>query len=330
MRPIRTARRLLVTAAACLLMLTPVPAPALADTPLDPPTLFRAQHVADTSADLTWASSGLVDQDVVQRQVNGVWQEYARVRFSGMLALTGLTPATTYTFRVYSIPISGMGFTTSAPTAPVSFTTLAGPDTVAPSTPAAPLFNSVTTTRADVFWAEATDNVQVTGYHLQQLTGTGWTTVRTVGAGQRFQSFYGLTPATAYTFAVIAFDTRGNASARSAPATVTTLATTLYPLCKAQVIAYNPGFHATVTIINTTPATFSGWTVGFTIATTASTSAAFNGILTRTGTTGTITPMPWSNQIGPGGQLSVGFSGSAVPFTPPTGFTLNGLPCSTG
>jgi hypothetical protein len=325
MRP----HRLLISAVACVTVLAVAASPARADTPLEPPTLFRAQHVADVSADLTWASSGLVDQDVVQRLVNGTWREYARVRYSGMLALTGLTPGTTYTFRVYSIPISGLGFTTSQPTQPVSFTTLPGPDSAPPAPPPAPMFSTVTTNRATVFWGEAVDNVQTTGYHLQQLTATGWTTLRTVGANERFQGFSGLTPATSYTFAVLAFDAKGNTSARSAPATVTTLATTAYPACQVQVITYNPGFQATVTITNTTTATFSGWTIRFTLAPTATVSSAFSGTLTRDGANGTITPMVWSNQIGAGGQLFVGFMGSAVPFTPPTGFTLNGLPCTT-
>ena len=323
MRP----HRLLVSAVACVTALVVAASPARADTPLDPPTLFRAQHVADVSADLTWASNGLVDQDVVQRLVNGAWREYARVRYTGMLALTGLTPGTTYTFRVYSIPISGMGYSNSQPTQPVSFTTLPGPDNVPPAPPVAPMFSTVTTNRVNVFWGEAVDNVQTTGYHLQQLTAAGWTTLRTVGPGERFQGISGLTPATSYTFAVIAFDAKGNTSARSAPGTVTTLATTAYPTCQVQVITYNPGFQATVTITNTTTTTFSGWTIRFTLAPTATVSSTFSGTLTRDGANATITPMVWSNQIGAGGQLFVGFMGSAVPFTPPTGFTLNGLPC---
>ena len=333
MTPIRTVRRLLAGTlsgvTACVAVLAFAPSPARASTPLDPPTLFKAQHVADVSADLTWASNGLVYEDVVQRQVNGAWREYARVRYTGWLALTGLTPGTTYTFRVYSIPIEGMDFTNSQPTQPVSFTTLPGPDTVPPSPPAAPMFSTVTTNRANVFWGEAVDNVQTTGYHLQQLTSAGWTTLRTVGPGERFQGIYGLTPATSYTFAVLAFDAKGNTSARSAPATVTTLATTAYPMCQVQVITYNPGFQATVTITNTTTATVSGWTIRFTLAATATVSSTFSGTITRDGAAGTITPMPWSSQIGVGGQLFVGFMGSAVPFTPPTGFTFNGLPCTT-
>lgn len=322
-------RRLLLVAAACLGPLALAPAAALADTPLDPPTRLQAVHVADVSTDLTWASSGLAAQNVVQRQVDGAWHEYARVQ-NGMLALTGLTPATTYTFRVYSIPVAGLGYTASAPTAPVSFTTLPGPDTVPPSPPPAPMFGTVTTTLATVSWAEATDNVQVTGYHLQQLTSSGWRTVRSVGPADRAQSFTGLTPATSYTFAVLAFDAKGNVSARSAPATMTTLAITAEPTCRAQVVTFNPGFQANVTITNTTPATMNGWTLRFTLPATATVSSSFGGVLTRDGAAGTITPASWSRQISPGGRLSVGFSGSAVPFTPPSGFSLNGLPCSVG
>jgi len=327
MTPIRMAR-LLLAAVAGASVLAVVPPAALADTPLDPPTLFRAQHVADVSADLTWASSGLVDQDVVQRQVNGAWQEYARVRYTGMLALTGLTPGTTYTFRVYSIPIAGLGYTTSQPTQPVSFTTLPGPDTVPPSAPPAPMFSSVTTNRFSVFWGDATDNVQVTGYYLQQLVSGAWTTVRTVRPGDGSQGFSGVSPATSYTFAVLAFDAKGNVSARSPAATVTTLATTPYPTCQYSVVAYNPGFLASVLITNTTVAPLNGWTVRFTLPAAATTSPAFNGILSRTGAAGTLTPQWWSSQIGPGGQLSAGFSGSVTPFSPPAGFTLDDHPCT--
>lgn len=322
-------RLLLLVAAACLGLSALAPTPALADTPLDPPTRLQAVHVADVSADLSWVSSGLAAQNVVQRQVDGAWKEYARVQ-TGMLALTGLTPGTTFTFRVYSLPFAGTGHTASAPTAPVSFTTLPGPDTVPPSPPPAPMFGNVTTTRATVSWAEATDNVQVTGYHLQQLTSSGWTTVRTVGPADRAQSFTGLTPATSYTFAVLAFDARSNVSARSAPATMTTLANTAEPTCRAQVVTFAPGFQVNVTVTNTTPATMDGWTIRFTLPATATVSSSFGGVLTREGAAGTITPQAWNRQIGPGAQLSVGFSGSAAPFTPPSGFSLNGLPCSTG
>nr|WP_246497346.1 cellulose binding domain-containing protein [Sphaerisporangium rubeum] len=204
-----------------------------------------------------------------------------------------------------------------------------GPDTVPPATPAAPTFSSVTTTTADVFWPETTDNVQVTGYHLQQLAGGTWTTIRTVGPAARFQTVTGLSPGTSYDFAVIAFDARGNQSARSATGVLTTLATTSVPVCTVQIITYNPGFTANVNVVNTTVAPVTGWTVGFTLPATATVNNVFNGVLTRDGANGTLTPRSYTTTIGPGGRLSVGFTGSAVPFTPPSAFTFNGVPCTS-
>lgn len=322
-------RRSLLAAAAGLGVLALTPTPAVADTPLDPPTRFQALHVADVSADLSWVSSGLVAENVVQRQVAGAWQEYARVRGT-TLALTGLTPGTTYTFRVYSIPVANLGYTTSPPTAPVSFTTLDGPDSVPPSAPPTPLVGTVTTTLATVFWAEATDNVQVTGYHVQQLTDDGWTTVRTVGPAARNQSFTGLTPATSYTFAVRAFDAQGNVSPRSAPVTLTTLALTAVPDCRVQITAYDPRFQANVTVTNTTTTAVDGWIIRFTMPATVTITSSHNGVVSRDGAAGTITPAAWSGQINPGAWMSIGFAGSAVPFTPPTDFSFNGVPCPIG
>ena len=189
---------------------------------------------------------------------------------------------------------------------------------------------SITSTGAIVYWGEATDNVQVTGYYLQQLIGGAWTTIRTVGAGDRFQSVGGLSPGTSYSFAVIAFDARGNTSPRGEAATFTTLASTAYPTCRVQILTFNLGFQVTVTIINTTPVATNGWTVQFTAAPQTVIGTPFNSVLTRTGTVATLTPQVWSAVIGPGGQLSVGFGGSSsAPLTPPSGFTLNGQPCTT-
>ncbi|MFC6084523.1 cellulose binding domain-containing protein [Sphaerisporangium aureirubrum] len=320
--------RLLVGAALVAAALGGSPLAAHAATPLPAPTNVQAVHVADTSADLWWLRDGASAQDVVERKVGAGWREYARGLF-GQLALTGLTPGTTYTFRVYSIPVSGLGYTTSARSAPVSFTTLPGPDTVPPSTPAMPTFSTVTTTAADIFWPESTDNVQVTGYHLQQLVDGVWTNFRTVGPGGRFQSVYGLSPGTSYSYAVIAFDARGNESARSATGVLTTLPATATPSCRTQVIPYNPGFTANVTIVNTTTAPIVGWTVRFTLPAAAAAAGVFNGVLTRTGDAATLTPVSYTNVIQPGGQFTVGFSGSARPFTPPSGFTFEGVPCTS-
>ncbi|GAA1516398.1 hypothetical protein GCM10009677_57140 [Sphaerisporangium rubeum] len=324
----KTITRLVLGAALAAGVVGGAAGPASADTRLPAPANVQALHVSDTGADLQWLRNGASAQDVVEIKNGTVWREYARGLY-GQLLLTGLTPGATYTFRVYSIPVAGLGYVTSDRSAPVSFTTLPGPDTVPPATPAAPTFSSVTTTTADVFWPETTDNVQVTGYHLQQLAGGTWTTIRTVGPAARFQTVTGLSPGTSYDFAVIAFDARGNQSARSATGVLTTLATTSVPVCTVQIITYNPGFTANVNVVNTTVAPVTGWTVGFTLPATATVNNVFNGVLTRDGANGTLTPRSYTTTIGPGGRLSVGFTGSAVPFTPPSAFTFNGVPCTS-
>ncbi|MEO3807714.1 cellulose binding domain-containing protein [Sphaerisporangium sp. B11E5] len=324
----RMIARLLAGAAVVLGVLGGAAGPALAEEPLPAPANVQALHVSDTGADLQWLRNGASAQDVVEFKVGAVWQEYARGLY-GQLIVTGLTPGTTYTFRVYSIPVAGLGYTTSARSAPVSFTTLSGPDTVPPTTPAAPTFSSVTTTAGNAFWPETTDNVQVAGYHLQQLVDGTWTTIRTVGPAARFQSLAGLSPSTSYSYAVIAFDARGNQSARSATGVLTTLPATAVPSCTVQIITYNPGFTANVSVVNTTTAPITGWTVRFTLPATATANSVFGGVLTRDGATGTLAPRSFTNTIGPGGRLSTGFAGSAVPFTPPSEFSFNGVPCTS-
>jgi hypothetical protein len=320
--------RLLVGAAVVLGVLGGSAGPAMADEPLPAPFDVQAVHVADTSADLWWRRNGASAQDVVERQVGGIWQEYARGLY-GSLELTGLTPGTTYTFRVYSIPVQGLWYTTSDYSETVSFTTLAEPDAVPPTPPKAPTFSSVTTTMANVFWPQTTDNVDVTGYHLQQLVDGAWTTIRTVGRGGNFQGVYGLSAGTSYSYAVIAFDARGNQSARSATGVLTTLAATAEATCRVQLTTFDPGFMLSFSVINTTVAPITGWTIRFTLPAHTTTSTRFGGVLTRDGDTATLTPASYNNTFGPGGQLSVGLGGSVRPFVPPSGFTFNGVPCTS-
>jgi hypothetical protein len=299
-----------------------------AATILPAPTGLTVQHISDTTADLSWNFNEFSGGDVVQREVNGSWQQIASGRY-GSLALNNLTAATAYTLRVFSTPVDD-NFVASPPSAPITFTTLSGPDTVPPSKPPTPAASDVTTTVADLFWLASTDNVQVTGYDLQQLVNGTWTTIRTTTPDDngRFQSLSGLTADTSYTFAVIAFDAAGNLSARSDPVTFTTLPTTPNPTCVVQMVRYNPQFSVAVDITNTTTSVLSGWTVQFTLPANTTISSSFSGVLSRNGSVGTITAPSYAPSIAQGRQMFPGFEGSVSPFTPPSGFTLNGLPCT--
>ena len=306
------------------------PSAALADSPLPAPTGLQAEHVSDTSADLVWSSSGLSAGDVVQDLVNGSWRQYPTADpVFGFLHLTSLARGTRYTFRVYSVPVAGLGYTTSPPSAPVTFTTLSAPDSVPPTQPPAPVASGTTTTMTTLSWGSSTDNVQVTGYDLQELESGSWTTIDTLLPGDQVQEVTGLAPATSYQFAVVAFDAAGNRSARSASTTVTTMTPTQSATCQFFLTTYPPGFTAYVEIINTTAAPLSNWSVSFTMPSATSVATVFGGTLTRTATGGTLTPASYNVTIGPGGETFVGFEGSVSPFTPPSGFALNGQPCTS-
>jgi hypothetical protein len=294
---------------------------------LQAPTQLQAVHVADRGADLWWTYDVNHREDVVERRVNNVWQEYGRSA-GGTLALSSLSPGTTYTFRVFSVASPITGYSDSPPSAPITFTTLSAPDSVPPTKPPTPIFSSITTTSVNVYWGESTDNVQVTGYYLQQLGGGTWTTIRTVGPGERFQTVSGLAAGTVHQFAAIAFDARGNQSQRADPGSVSTLAATATPTCRVQTIVFGINYSTWITVINTTTVTLTGWTVQFALAANMG-AGGINGTVTRNGATGTFTPAVWYTSIGPGGQATIGVSGAGSPFGPPTAFTLNGTPCTT-
>jgi hypothetical protein len=97
-------------------------------------------------------------------------------------------------------------------------TTPAPPDTTAPSTPAGLISSALTQTSLTLSWSAATDNVGVSGYRVYR-DGALVASPATTSA-----SITGLSASTSYAFTVAALDAAGNASAQSAPLSVTTSA----------------------------------------------------------------------------------------------------------
>lgn len=91
------------------------------------------------------------------------------------------------------------------------------PDTAAPSVPTAVSATAASSTEITVSWSASTDNVGVEGYRIFR----GGTQVGTSTAPSFTAS--GLSPSTAYSYRVAAFDAAGNVSAMSAEASATTL-----------------------------------------------------------------------------------------------------------
>jgi chitodextrinase len=93
-------------------------------------------------------------------------------------------------------------------------------DLIPPTTPTNLYANSVSTTEIDLTWTASTDNVAVTGYNIYRngvKIGTS--------ATNSFNNT-GLTPSTAYTYNIQAYDAAGNTSAQSSNGASTTLTPT--------------------------------------------------------------------------------------------------------
>ena len=165
------------------------------------PANLQATAASGSRVNFTW--TGAADNiGVYQYKVyNGT--TLAGTTSGTTFAVTGLTPAQSYTFTVKAADETG---NESAPSNAVTVTT---PDDVAPSAPADITASAVTPYALTLAWTAATDNVGVTGYDVYQdgtkvnaspLTGTTLAVT-------------GLTAGTAYAFSVRAADAAGNQSA---------------------------------------------------------------------------------------------------------------------
>ena len=130
---------------------------------------------------------------------------------------SGLSPSTAYTYTVKAYDAAN---NISAASSPLPVTTNASTDTTAPAAPSGLVSPARTATTVDLAWDAATDNVGVTGYKVYR-NGT-----QIADQTGRTYSDSGLSPSTAYTYTVKAYDAANNISAASSPLPVTTNAQT--------------------------------------------------------------------------------------------------------
>ena len=140
---------------------------------------------------------------------------------------TGLTPSTSYSYRVRATDAAGNLGPYSATT---TATTQAAPDTQPPTAPGTPALTVASSTKINLTWTAATDNVGVTGYFIERCAGAGCANFAQVGTpvGTSFNDT-GLTASTSYTYRVRATDAAGNLGPYSTPATATTQAADTQP-----------------------------------------------------------------------------------------------------
>src|SRR5438477_377444 len=193
------------------------PVSATTKAPLDTqapsiPTNLAAAALTSSSLTLSWSPA-----------TDNVGVTGYRVYRNGTLAaspsatsasITGLSAATTYSFTVSAVDAAGNA---SALSAPLSATTAASSDTTPPTTPTGLAASALTATSLTLSWSPATDNVGVTGYRVYR---NGTLAASPSGTSA---SITGLLASVLYSFTVSAVDAAGNASASSAPLSVTTL-----------------------------------------------------------------------------------------------------------
>jgi hypothetical protein len=107
-----------------------------------------------------------------------------------------------------------------------------GGDTTPPTAPANLTATAVSSSQINLSWTASTDNVGVTGYSVQQCSGSGcsnFVQVVSVSGTTTTYSDAGLAGSTSYSYRVQATDAAGNLSAFSNTATATTSASTGTP-----------------------------------------------------------------------------------------------------
>ncbi len=184
-----------------------------------------------------------------------------------------------------------------------------GGDTQAPTTPGTPTASNLTSTGVNLAWTASSDNVGVTGYTVVGVQGTTETTVSSPSTNTA--ALTGLTPSTAYTFAVYARDAAGNRSTRSGTVSVTTTSgggngnngcTATYRIAN----SWGGNFNGEVTVTNGSTAS-TGWTVTWTFANGQAITQIWNGQATSSGADVTVRNVSYNGNLAPNASAMFGF-----------------------
>ncbi|NUR63043.1 MAG: alpha-L-arabinofuranosidase, partial [Catenulispora sp.] len=256
------------------------------------------------------------------------------LNYAGFTPASGAPTVSTLAPPGTGISTSASGTAGSQTVAPYTATLVTlqpGSTVTGPTTPGTPVVSGVTANSVTLSWTASTSaSSTVTGYDVVKIAGGTETVVASPTSNSATVS--GLTPATAYTFAVYAKDAAGNRSARSGTVAVTTTGSTTGG-CK---VTFTPnywtgGFTANVTVANNGTSAWSGWTVAWTWPGDQKVTNAWNAAVTQTGTGVTATNLSYNGSVAPGGSTSFGFQGTwASGNGSPTAFTVNGVACSVG
>lgn len=209
---------------------------------------------SDTQINLAWTAStdnvGVTGYRV-ERCTGAACANFAQIATPTSTTFndTGLTPFTSYSYRVRATDAAGNLSTFSAASSATS-----AKDTTPPSKPTNLATTVISSSQINLSWTASTDDVAVTAYNVQRCQGAACSSFAPIGAPTSTATFNdtGLTASTSYSYRVNATDAAGNLSPFSATATMSTpapgpVAVSVSPKRAAVTTAQTQIFSATVT-----------------------------------------------------------------------------------
>ena len=156
---------------------------------------------------------------------------------------TGLSPSSTYRYRVRAVDAAGNVSTYSSIAAA---TTPAVLDTTPPSAPTGLTAAAAGSSRIDLNWTASTDNVAVSGYRVERCQGASCTNFTQVGTPTATAyADTAVSPSSTYRYRVRAIDPSGNLGGYSTVAEATTAAAPPTPPGLVGAWAFDEGTGAT-------------------------------------------------------------------------------------
>ena len=195
--------------------------------PPSAPGALSATAASSARIDLSWgpATDNIgVTGYLIERCAGGGCSNFTQIAAPAGVGTTfsdpGRAPSTSYSYRVRATDSAGnLGPYSTIATA----TTL--PDSNPPTAPASLSASAFSSTRVDLSWSGATDDVGVTGYLIERCQGAGCSNFVQIAAPAGTGVHYsdsGLTAGTTYGYRVRATDLAGNLGPYSPVATATT------------------------------------------------------------------------------------------------------------
>lgn len=259
------------------------------------------------------------------------------IGYAGFAPAAAAPTVSSFTNGAASVVSGQSGTATSQTLPPYSLTVLvlhpSNPAAGPPSAPGRPSASAVTDSAATISWPAATAGGHpIAKYEVYRQNGA--TSEQLGETPSTSLTVHNLRPGSRYTVNVLTRDTSGAVSWASPPLTFTTgsPAGSTCAVRFADVNDWGNGYVGSVDLTNRGQNPLSGWTLTFNWPTGwQQLSGGWNGTWTQTGSTVTVTNLPDSGPLAPGGSVNIGFVGAySGPNVLPSAFTLNGTLCAAG